>query len=83
MKNDLLNFASIFLLIWSTCSLESAIKESFSFLLYSNSIFIAGLRFYALIYGFPALVMPDFTTFFVFRYLPFFMSSRFVTLSLD
>ena len=43
MNNDLLNFASIFPWIWSTCSLVTAMKECFLFLLNSNFIFIAVL----------------------------------------
>ena len=44
MKIGLLNFASIFLLIWSTCSLMSAIKECSFFLMISSLVFIAVLR---------------------------------------
>ena len=39
-----MNFASILLLIWSTYSLLSAIKECTFFMLNSNLVFIAVLR---------------------------------------
>ena len=62
---DFLNFAPVFLLIWSTFSLLSAMKECFFFLLKSNSIFIAVLRLKLLFSGFDITRFHHFSRFLV------------------
>ena len=68
-------FASIFLFLWSTCCLLSALKECFISLLQSNSIFIAVLRLKLWLL---ALIQLDFN-FFNFKVIAHF--SRFLVLS--
>ena len=68
MNNGLLNFASIFPLLWSTCRLMSAKKECFLFVLNLNPIITAVLRlklWFSMVVG----------------VCPFFTFSKFVSLS--
>ena len=70
IKNGLLNFASIFLLIWSVFGLVSAINECSFFLLNSNLVFNAVLRLKLLCSGFDNTRFHNF--FFNFSYLQIF-----------
>ena len=78
-----MNFTSVFLLIWSICSLVPANKESFLFLFLNSfsELKFVPWSFYALSYGFSGF---DTTLFHIFlRIGQFFMFfSRFFTLSL-
>ena len=75
LKGLLLNFASIFLLIWSICSLVSAMKECSFSLMKSNLISIAVLQIKLWFSGFDT----RFHNFFKFQV--FAHSSRFLVLS--